>query len=561
MSDSHASTDVEGSLRDEPKRLEEGTVDSEISEKTVDAPAPPPAAPVGPQPLPAVQLWTIVAAVSLAGFIYSMDVAIITTAIPAITTHFQTIKDIGWYGSAYLITLYRIPERIAIRRIQLIFYFQYVFFAFVVVFEVGSLICALAPTSTAFIIGRAIAGIGGAGLFNGGLAIVAASSTKEQRPGLVALVYAFSLLGSVIGPIIGGVFTEKATWRWCFYINLPLGAVTLGAIMLIRVPDIRDKTKKAKTFLEAMNRLDPIGFGLFAPTCIMLLMALQWGGTTYAWGSSTIIGLFVGFGASLIVFIFWERRRGDSAMIPGSIMKQSVVWSSCVINMTQFASLWIFSYYLPVWFQTVKGNSPITSGAYYMATAAPIIVITMTTGFIAKKPNTSLFMFVGNSIAAIGAGLMTLFVPSSSTGVWIGYQVLSGFGRGITQQQPILAVQQGLEPTKIPIGVAMVLFGQFFGGGVFLALADTDLSSTLLSALPEYAPSANITAIIEAGASGVRNVVTAEELPGVILAYNKAIDNVFYLGTATSAFAAVVALYMLFEHFQVSKRTKEAESA
>jgi hypothetical protein len=136
-------------------------------------------------------------------------------------------------------------------------------------------------------------------------------------------------------------------------------------------------------------------------------------------------------------------------------------------------------------------------------------------------------MLVGNSIAAVGAGLITTFTPTSSTGVWVGYQVLSGFGRGITQQQPILAVQQGLEPTKIPIGVAMVLFGQFFGGGVFLALADTDLSSSLLSALPEYAPGANITAIIDAGASGVRDVVTSEQLPGVILAYNKAIDNTF----------------------------------
>ncbi|KAF3391796.1 Efflux pump mlcE [Talaromyces pinophilus] len=559
MLESNTSTELEGSLSDEPKRIEEGVVGVE-SEKSIDSPAPaaPPAAPAGPQPLPAVQLWTIVAAVSLAGFIYSMDVAIITTAIPAITTHFKTIKDIGWYGSAYLITLCTCAPIMG--KILQNYYSKNVFFVFVVVFEVGSLICALAPTSTAFIVGRAIAGIGGAGLFNGGLAIVAASSTKEQRPGLVALVYAFSLLGSVIGPIIGGVFTEKVTWRWCFYINLPLGAVTLGAIMLIRVPDIRDKTKKAKTFLEAMNRLDPIGFGLFAPTCIMLLMALQWGGTTYAWGSSTIIGLFVGFGVTFVVFCFWERRRGDSAMIPGSIMKQPVVWSSCVINMTQFASLWIFSYYLPVWFQTVKGNSPITSGAYYMATAAPIIVITMTTGFIAKKPNTSLFMFIGNSIAAIGAGLMTRFVPSSSVGVWVGYQVLSGFGRGITQQQPILAVQQGLEPTKIPIGVAMVLFGQFFGGGVFLALADTDLSSTLISSIPEYAPSANVTAIIEAGASGVRNVVTAEQLPGVILAYNKAVDNVFYLGTATSAFAAVIALYMTFAGFRAAKRTKQAES-
>lgn len=146
----------------------------------------------------------------------------------------------------------------------------------------------------------------------------------------------------------------------------------------------------------------------------------------------------------------------------------------------------------------------------------------------AKKPNTSLYMLVGNSIAAVGAGLITTFTPTSSTGVWVGYQVLSGFGRGITQQQPILAVQQGgLEPTKIPIGVAMVLFGQFFGGGVFLALADTDLSSSLISALPVYAPGANVTAIIDAGASGVRDIVTSEQLPGVILAYNKAIDNTF----------------------------------
>lgn len=197
---------------------------------------------------------------------------------------------------------------------------------------------------------------------------------------------------------------------------------------------------------------------------------------------------------------------------------------------------------------------------------------------LAKKPNTSLFMFIGNSIAAIGAGLMTRFVPSSSVGVWVGYQVLSGFGRGITQQQPILAVQQGLEPTKSPIGVAMVLFGQFFGGGVFLALADTDLSSTLISSIPEYAPGANVTAIIDAGASGVRDVVTPEQLPGVILAYNKAVDNVFvslvflaeilsymltclqYLGTATSAFAAVIALYMTFAGFRAAKRTKKAES-
>ncbi|KAH8692060.1 putative efflux pump antibiotic resistance protein [Talaromyces proteolyticus] len=543
-------SDFDGSLSNEPKRIE-GIVDgNDDGDNSMNRPA----AANAPRALPAIQLYTIVAAVSLAGFLYSLDVTIITTAIPAITTHFHTIKDIGWYGSAYLITLCSCAP--VMGKIYQYYYSKVVFFIFVVIFEIGSLICGVAPSSTAFIVGRAIAGIGGAGLFNGGLAIVAASSTKEQRPSLVSLVYAFSLLGMVIGPIIGGVFTERVSWRWCFYINLPVGGITLGAITLVRIPDTRDKSKTAATLYEAINRLDPIGFCLFAPTCIMLLLALQWGGSTYAWSSSTIIGLFVGFGALLTVFCVWESRRGDSAMIPGSILRQKIVYSSCLINGLQFASLWIFAYYLPVWFQVVKGASPIISGAYYMATAGPLIAATMLTGFIAKKGNTSLYSLIGNSIAAIGSGLMALFTPFSPTGAWVGYQVLSGVGRGITQQQPVLAVQQNLEPSKIPIGVAMVLFGQFFGGGLFLALAETDLSSSLRSTLPEYAPDVNATLIFDAGATGVRAVVSIDQLPGVILSYNKAIINTFYLGTAASAFAAIVSLYIFFEHFRVTKPSK-----
>lgn len=122
---------------------------------------------------------------------------------------------------------------------------------------------------------------------------------------------------------------------------------------------------------------------------------------------------------------------------------------------------------------------------------------------------------------------MTLFTPFSSTGVWVGYQVLAGVGRGITLQQPILAVQQNLEPSKIPIGVAMVVFCQFFGGALSLALADTDLSSSLRSALSEYAPNANATLIFNAGATGLRAVIAIDQLPGVLLAYNKAIINTF----------------------------------
>lgn len=144
-----------------------------------------------------------------------------------------------------------------------------------------------------------------------------------------------------------------------------------------------------------------------------------------------------------------------------------------------------------------------------------------------KIGNTTIYCLIGNSLAAIGAGLMTLFTPFSSTGVWVGYQILAGVGRGITLQQPILAVQQTLEPSKISIGAAMVVFCQFFGGALFPAIAETDLSSSLKSILPQDAPGVNATLIFNAGATGLRSIVSINQLPEVLSAYNKAIINTF----------------------------------
>lgn len=116
----------------------------------------------------------------------------------------------------------------------------------------------------------------------------------------------------------------------------------------------------------------------------MLLLSLQWGGSTYAWSSSTIIGLFVGSGVTLIVFCVWESLRGDSAMVPPSVLSKRVVYASCIVNISQFASLQIFAYYLPVWFQTVLGASPIMSGVYFLATAGPLIGASILTATIGK---------------------------------------------------------------------------------------------------------------------------------------------------------------------------------
>lgn len=157
----------------------------------------------------------------------------------------------------------------------------------------------------------------------------------------------------------------------------------MAVLAFIRIPENRGVTDEKKlNFIETINRLDPIGFALFGPTCVMLLIALQWGGSTHPWNSSTIIGLFIGSGLCLIVFLFWENRRGDTAMIPLSMLRQHVFYSSCLVTAAQYGSLNLFAYYLPVWFQTILGVDPILSGVYFMATAATMIVTMFATGVV-----------------------------------------------------------------------------------------------------------------------------------------------------------------------------------
>jgi hypothetical protein len=152
-----------------------------------------------------------------------------------------------------------------------------------------------------------------------------------------------------------------------FYINLPVGALSAIVLLLIYIPDRLNKTKTKKaTVLSTLLKLDLVGFFLFAPFAIMFLMALEWGGTEYPWKSPTIIGLFCGAGATLVIFAAWEYHVGDEAMVPYSMLRKRVVWSSCLVVGFFFGCLFIFSYYLPIYFQAVKGVSPALSGVYVL---------------------------------------------------------------------------------------------------------------------------------------------------------------------------------------------------
>ncbi|RDW82726.1 hypothetical protein BP6252_03838 [Coleophoma cylindrospora] len=525
--------------------------------------------------LTGAKLYQVLIAVTLAGYITTLDSSIVATAIPRITDRFNSLPDVGWYGSAYLISLCACQPSSG--KLYENHSLKYVFFSFLVTFEVGSLLCGLAQSSKMLIVGRAISGIGGSGLVNGALTILGSAAPKDKRPRkyfldlslraeltldvivLTGTVMSMVLVGILSGPLLGGVITQRASWRWCFLINLPAGGFTALVLLISPIPQ-NSKGQGAKlTIKQTIARLDPVGFLTFAPTCVMFLLALEWGGTKYPWKSATIIGLFCGGAGMLLVFGVFEHRRGDTAMIPLALLRQRALYCSCLASVFLFGGIQTFAYYMPIWFQTIKGATPSMSGVDFLPSILSMIIATMIAGFaVSKVGYYTPFAIVGNGMSAIGGGLLTTLVPSTPASRWIGFQVLTGLGRGLAMQQSLTAVQTRLPKSQIAVGTTLVVFTQYFGGALFLAVAQTIFSASLGPALAEWAPDVSKELVVSVGATAVRGVVSEAQLPGVLLAYNQALVHTWYLPVA-SAVAAFCASWGL--GWGSVKTKKKASSA
>jgi MFS family permease len=204
--------------------------------------------------------------------------------MPRITDEFNSFDDIGWYGGSYLLTSCAL--QLLYGKVYTIFSIKWVLLGNIVFFEGASALCGAAPNSVAFIIGRAFMGIGAAGISAGVLICIAYTVPLEKRSLVQALFGALVGIAAICGPMIGGALTSNVTWRWCFYINLPVGAVAILAVLLFLKDPERDTTKGA--IGEKLKQLDAIGTTLLVPGVICLLLALQWGGQTYAVSSSNI---------------------------------------------------------------------------------------------------------------------------------------------------------------------------------------------------------------------------------------------------------------------------------
>ena len=242
----------------------------------------------------------------MATFVVALDNTIIATAIPKITTVFDSLNDVGWYGSSYLLTTTSLQPSFG--KVYTYFNIKWTYLSALLIFELGSIICAAAKNSVMLIVGRSIAGAGAAALFSGGMTIVGYSVALRKRALYISLLSSMFGISSVVGPLLGGVLTDKASWRWCFWINLPFGGVALFTVFFFFKNPERPHT--GMTFREKISQIDLGGAFLLICGIVCLLLALQWGGTTYPWHDSKIWGCILGFGLIIACFIALQFKLG-----------------------------------------------------------------------------------------------------------------------------------------------------------------------------------------------------------------------------------------------------------
>ncbi|TDZ41402.1 Efflux pump dotC [Colletotrichum trifolii] len=391
------------------------------------------------------QLETTLVVLSLCAalFLAALDVTIITTAVPTIAQEFDSNIGYIWIGSAYLLANAACVPTWG--KISDIWGRKPVLLAAVGVFWVGSLLCGLAVDMAMLIAARAVQGVGGGGIIVLVNICISDLFSMRQRGvyfGVLGIVWA---VASAVGPVVGGVFTSQVTWRWCFYINLPISGV--GIVVLFLVLKLHNPRTPV---VEGLGAIDWVGTLTIIGGTLMFLFGLEFGGVSHPWTSPTVVCLIVFGLLTIALFAFNEVRYARYPVIPMHLFRNR---SNLAAFATSFCHAFAFisgSYWLPLYFQGVQGVSSLLSGVYLLPYVLSLSLMSALAGYVIRKTGNYFYLIVGGMfVATLGFGLFNDLPLERDLTRIVLYQIVAGLGIGPNFQSPLIAVQTSAEPRDI----------------------------------------------------------------------------------------------------------------
>jgi EmrB/QacA subfamily drug resistance transporter len=485
------------------------------------------------QPLKGRSLTTVFAALMLGMFLAALDQTIVSTALPTIVGELGGLNHLSWVVTAYLLAatvstpIYgKLGDMLGRKP---------VFLAAILIFLAGSMLAGLSQSMGQLIAFRALQGIGAGGLMVGAQAIIADIVPPRERGRYMGLIGAVFAVASVAGPLLGGFLVDNLSWRWVFYVNLPVGALAVVIVVAklhLHTPAIR-------------HRIDVFGATLLTGGVGALILLTTWGGSEYSWGSPTIVGLGVLGLLFLATFVWWETRAAEP-ILPLTLFRSSVFSVSNAIGFTIGMAMFGAIVFIPLYLQLVYGASPTSSGLRLLPLMAGLLAAAIASGrAISRIGRYRAFPIAGTATLVVGMFLLSRLTVDTPPWVASAYMVVVGVGIGLVMQVLVLVVQNDVRPQDIGVATSTATFFRSVGGSFGVAIFGTIFANRLTDQLAQLPPS--VTARL---GSGVHlSPAQAKDLPPAVhdvflQAFAHSLHGVFLFGMLLAVVPFVLSLFL-----------------
>ncbi|KAI8149300.1 major facilitator superfamily domain-containing protein [Fennellomyces sp. T-0311] len=415
---------------------------------------------------PRGQLIIIMTSLFLSLLLVSLDQSIVATALPVIASSFDSLDEVEWVGTAYIVPMTALQPIFG--KLADIFGRKQTIISAIVVFLIGSGLAGSAPSMVVLCVMRGVQGLGAAGIAPLVMITIADLVPLHERAkyqGLVGLCWA---TGSIAGPLVGGVLAEKISWRWIFYINLPIGVLALGILLLCLPAMHRDDEQNDLTsgWREKWLRIDFMGAGLFIASVSCFLLATQWGGARYPWTSPIILGLYGGCAllATFTVLVSWFHLSSREPILTLHLFKMRDQVIVYVMALMFCMAMFMNIYYLPLYFQVAHGDGAMHTGIKILPYLLPVDCVSIISGYILARTGHYRMMFwVGNGFIAVGGALQSLLSADSGHTEQVFFLMVTGIGVGLCIQNVYVAAQANAAPNDLAAAISLVSFFGHFG--------------------------------------------------------------------------------------------------